>query len=509
MAAADSILLINPPTSRPMLDDIFFPMGLVALGTLLKQRGIPVQILDFEILFREEQVFSQEADFEKYFLEKLQGSRAGLFGISSICSNFPDALFIAQILRRERPDAFIVLGGPQPSSVPLETLENFPEVDAIVVGEGERTFLELVQCGKNPAAMRKIPGLAFRDGRALEKTPPRDLIQDLDELPIPDFGLLDLKRYLAHSPGMALIEAGRGCPFSCNFCSTAEFWSRKYRAKSPGRILQEMSVLHGEYGLSYFPLTHDNFTTSPKYIRQFLDFFIPNNGRALTWDSSARTDTLKTRELAQFRAAGCRGLFFGVDSGSPRVQKAIDKHLDLEEYKEILEESAAQDIGAVASFILGFPDETREELEETLLLGLWSKGHGARSVQFHRLSPLAGTAVYAKNRQGMTLSPMASDISPYLSRREELWNWVESFPNLFSSFYSIPTPHLEGLDLFHVGYFYMTVFNQMGPAIDWLFGKRKKRPLEIYEAWREYTRQKHPDQLYRRETILESFEEFI
>ncbi|MFO1519244.1 MAG: radical SAM protein [bacterium] len=500
--------LINPPTTREQ-DEIFFPMGLVVLGTLLKEEAIPVEIVDFDLELRKHpHLRNSPQKFEEYALKTLRACGAEVFGIGSICSNFPNALSLAKAIRKKIPQTKIVLGGPQPSSVPQKTLECFSDIDVVVVGEGEKTLLELLQCDWNPDSLKNISGICFHDSGKVHTTPARPLLEDLDELPLPDFSLVDLPQYFPYENMLALIEAGRGCPFRCSFCSTAEMWSRKYRAKSPGRILEEMRILHRDYQKTHFNLTHDNFTTSPKYIRKFCDYFIEHNQK-FTWSSSARTDTLKPKDLENLKKAGCKGLFFGVDSGSSRVQKAIDKHLDLEEFKEILSETVSQGIGATTSFVLGFPDETRDEIDETISLGAWAKRHGATNIQYHRLAPLAGTKIYNDHKGRLEFNGLSSDMSVPVLVDPEIVPMMKTHPDLFSSFHTIPTPQLKDLDMLCLTNFFTVVVNKMGPTVEWLFEETGKKPTDLFSDWLEFTHETSNLKLFSPSFILDSFRELL
>lgn len=499
------VCLINPPTTRDQ-DEIFFPMGILVLATLLKQKAVPVELIDFEQLFRDRGELRQSRElYEQAAIRLFEASGANVFGISSICSNFPYALELASLIRKNWPESKIVLGGPQPSSVAEETMALFPAIDAIVVGEGENTLLELVSTDWSPESLRTTAGIVFREGDKIVRTAPRPLIEDLDELPIPDFSLLDLPKYL--NPGIALIEAGRGCPFACSFCSTATFWSRKYRAKSPGRILQEMENLYLRYGLTRFGLTHDNFSTSPKYIRSFSEYFIAHNHRDFHWSSSARTDSLARCEPKKMYQAGCRNLFLGVDTGSQRLQEIIDKHLDLEEYRKILRQTIDIGIRPTTSFILGYPEETMEEVDQTLSLAIWSKGIGTDDVQVHRLAPLAGTKLYDQYHDDLVYQGVASDFSFPIAYNNDTINYIQKNPRLFSSFFAIPTPQLGEINLFLLSQFYYILLKNLGTSFAWIF--KKKSPVQLYQEWNNELPKHHSKSTLGSEDILHSFLEFV
>ncbi len=501
------VCLINPPTSRAQ-DEVFFPMGLITVGSVLRENGVAAELVDFDLQLRlHPELRDGFSKFQDFARDEIAGRDAEAFGISSICSNFPFAFELAELIREEHPNAKIVMGGPQPSSVAPESMAYCPAIDAIVVGEGELTFLELLRSDWSLSALAKIQGLCYRAEDGIRLSEPRPLIEDLDTLPFPDFSLVDVEEYRKHSCSLALLEAGRGCPFRCNFCSTAEMWVRKYRVKSPARIAEEMRRLHHKFGMSYISLTHDNFSTSPKYLRKFCHYFIDNGLQGFTWNASARTDTLKIDDLDLMQRAGCRGVFFGVDSGSKRVQDLIDKHLDLEEYKLILGETVKRGISAISSFILGFAEETHEDLNATIELGLWSKYAGSGEVQFHRLAPLASTKIYAQHFKDLNYSPVVSDISFIIFPEASVLQKIQANPRLFSSYFEVPLPLVRDLDLFCFSNFYHALVNDIGASLYWYLKKTGKTPIEFYQEWYSQNREAEYTQLLKKPYVLDTVAE--
>src|SRR4030095_5539282 len=361
------ICLINPPTTS-MESLIYFPMGLVALGSYLKGKGIDVEIIDFDLELRKDSSLLDWNSFKNFALKKLCETKAGTFGISSICNNFPASILLAREIRNEWPLSRIILGGPQPSAVAEKTLRSYPWIDLIVVGEGEITLYELM-LADGSRSLKEIDGIVYKSQDQILRSPPRALIDNLDELPVPAYSLIPLKEYFNPFQFPDLIEAGRGCPFLCSFCSTSLMWERKYRAKSPARILKEIRKVIKDYKIeACLGITHDNFTTSFGYVTEFCDFFEKNNREGLMWSASARPDTVNPKRIRELQKAGCRGLFFGVDTGSERMQKIIHKNLKLPHFKKVLKEAVAQRISATTSLIIGYPEETEDEVNETLSL---------------------------------------------------------------------------------------------------------------------------------------------
>lgn len=315
-------------------------------------------------------------------------------GLTSLGCNFICTLKVAQHLKAKRPHLPILLGGPQATILDKEILDQFHQFDVIVRNEAELTLLPVLeQLGGGDLGL--IPGVTFRSGRGVTSTPGEPQIADLDTLPWPAF-----ESYPLASSGLdsIQIEAGRGCPFKCSFCSTATFFGRRYRLKSPQRIGAEMDYLHEHYGFTDFALAHDLFTVDKKKVLAFCQFI---RDKGYTWGCSARMDCVDDDLLAQMHAAGCRSIYYGVETGSPRMQKIVDKHLDLALVEPRLTTTRRLGMTATASFITGYPEEEQSDQNETLdMLGAcFTRDPKTVNVQLHLLTPEPGTGLTQRLEQ--------------------------------------------------------------------------------------------------------------
>src|SRR5262249_11504020 len=179
---------------------------------------------------------------------------------------------------RELPHAHIVLGGPQASVVDVATLEAFHHIDAVVRGEAEETFPALLQAFCEEQLPAAVPGVTFRQGGSIQRNPNASVILDLDALPLPAFDLHACVDALKTFP----LEIGRGCPFACHFCSTNDFFRRRFRLKSAKRTLEQMRTLHERYGITKFDLIHDMFTVDRTKVVEFCELLI-SNGSPFEW----------------------------------------------------------------------------------------------------------------------------------------------------------------------------------------------------------------------------------
>lgn len=358
---------------------------------------------------------------------------ADVFGFGTICSSYPLTVRIAREVKRLRPEVKIVFGGPQASVVDTETLAAFPFVDATIRGEADETIvsaLDEIWSGRRV----NVPGVTYRCGAEIIRNPNAPPVRDLDLLPPPAFELSRSIECCSYLP----IEAGRGCPFSCTFCSTNDFFRRRFRLRSPARVLEEMDRLHAAYGVTRFDLVHDMFTVDRARVEAFCGAFL-DHGARYTWMCSARSDCVDQRLLELMASAGCRALFFGIETGSPRMQKIVDKGLDLEEAAANIRCAFRNKIDCTAAFIVGFPEETVEDVAATAAFALDAARLESVSVQVGLLAPLAATPLSTQYRDKLSFDGIYSDMS------HQAWEQVpadcsliQEYPDIFSNFYGLP-----------------------------------------------------------------------
>lgn len=442
------ICFINPPTSAPIDPYPHFPLALPTLGGMLKQNGFSAEIVDFDQLMRNDDW--AENSILSEIRRHVKAIDTKLFGITTLCTNYAIALLIANLIKEIHPSAKVILGGVQASLVPLETLKAFPSVDLIVCGEGELTLVELLSSDFSTQNLQKIDGLAIRVDGKPTFTPTRKLISDLDSLPSPDFSLLPPDKYYDKifkedkDLYAGIIEAGRGCPFNCYFCSTSLMWSRKFRVKSPNRVLNEMKDLYEKYGFDRVNMIHDNFTTDPKFLTQFCNY-LKNSNLGLNWMTNSRINCLNEGQLDDLAASGCCHIFFGVESASPRMQRIIKKRLKLEGFCTLLKQCLDRGITTLTSFMIGFPEETFEDLEATFFASVKYRNIGETSiVKFNKVAALAGTQIYKEQLSNLVI-PKNSGLNygGIFPNIPEIWDLLTRHPNLFSYAYSIPNPHVS------------------------------------------------------------------
>jgi radical SAM superfamily enzyme YgiQ (UPF0313 family) len=417
----------------------YIPLNLLSLAAGLRQAGHAVAIIDQTRALLQGQA-TDGPEFHDQIARLIYATQPDVVGLTTMCNSYPQSLRLARHYRRVDPAAKIVLGGPQATVVAHQTLDAFPWIDAIVRNEADLTFPELVGQWGRGQSLAAVAGITWRDSAGrVQHNASADLLQDLDRLPFPAYDLYPLD---PADPGLIPIEAGRGCPYGCTFCSTNLYFNRRYRIKSPQRLLTEMRVLYETYGVTRFDLVHDMLTVDRRWVADFCHTLL-ETGAPFQWGCSARVDRVDSALLATMAAAGCLGIFFGIETGSPRLQPVVKKKLAIDTVLPVLRTCVEQGIVPTASFITGFPTETAGDAIASFHLALDVLQLAPQTLaQMHMLAPLVGSPLYQAHRHELQIDGHSSDISLFLLTDEEL-ALVRTYPDIFPNFYYIPTPHLD------------------------------------------------------------------
>lgn len=427
--------------------------------------------------------------FFPYASEHLKSLSFDVFGFSTICSSYPLTLRLAAEVRRLNPNAVIILGGPQASVVDVPTMRAFSYVDFVVRGEADETFPALLDAISGDAlgeGWYNIPGITFRRGDEVIRNPNAPVVHDLDRLPLP---ALHLDRDIRTRRGVHL-EIGRGCPFACTFCSTNDFFRRHFRLKSPQTMIDQMKDVKLQYGLSYFSLIHDMYTIDRKKVAEFCEALL-SCGDQFTWGCSARTDCISEDLIGLMAKAGCRGIFFGIETGSKHLQSVINKKLDLSEAWDHIKCADRHGIGTAVALISGFPEETRDDLRDTIHFFVDSLRFDHAEPQLSLLAPLAATPIYEQHKDQLVLDYIYSDMS-YQGWRQDPADveLIKRYPEIFPNFYAVPTTWLDRSYVRGIRDFvtYVSAWFRWLPVA--LLQDRGDF-LEIFDSWQKWLREKN------------------
>lgn len=346
---------------------ILAPLGICYIAAVLEKNGHNVRIIDSVA----EKIEKEE------IIKRIEKYQPDIVGITSTAVSFSRAVKLAGIIKSIHKNILIVIGGPHVSSLPRESLLNCDFFDIGVFGEGEYTFLEIVENYKNGGLnnnLEKIKGISYRKNGRVLVNKPRPLIENLDELPYPSRHLLaDIYLYNTNlsiggrKPFVHMIPS-RGCPFQCIFCDQ-NVYGKRWRSFSPEYIIREIEFVVKKYSAKTIQFQDDLFTFYPERVIRFCNL-LKEKEFDITWNISSRVDTLNEKLLRIMNDAGCRIIYFGIESGDEDILKIIKKGHSIEQVKSAI--YAAKKIGLIVhgSFIIGNPAETEQTIEKTIKFAL-------------------------------------------------------------------------------------------------------------------------------------------
>jgi radical SAM superfamily enzyme YgiQ (UPF0313 family) len=408
------------------------PVGVLTLASLVRHE-YPTEVVDLDNIWT-----LADGDAERFIGSSIRAiceKDPQIVGFSSICGSYPTTLRLADLVARELPTAYLVLGGPQASVVDVPTLKAFPYIDAVVRGEADHTFPALLEAFPDNEQIRSVGGITFRMNGEVSRNSNAPVVLEMDAVPLPSFDLFNGIENLRTLP----LEVGRGCPFACKFCSTNDFFRRRFRLKTTACIIRQMHELSTRYGrIVAFDFVHDMFTVDRGKVVELCRGLI-DVGAKFKWCCSARTDCVDAELLELMKQAGCASIFFGIETGSQRLQREIDKGLNLLEARAILVTSNRLEMRTTAALIMGYPQETVEDFHATV--GFFADTNPLQYVehQFHVLSPLADTPLTTSYKDQLYLDERWVENSENGLEQDVLdRSLIAAHPEIFPNFYAFP-----------------------------------------------------------------------
>lgn len=365
-------------------------LGLLYIASFLESKGGIVSFLDMSFY----------DDSEKRLIDMLKNGNYDFIGLTSYTNSIKDANRIAGVIR-QYSNAKIVIGGAHASALPVETLEVFKNFDYLVCGEGEKTFTELVMGNR----ISDINGLVWRDNGRIVQNPPQIPIEDLDTLPFPARHLLDVNKYIPlpgnyyRLPSTGILSSRR-CPHQCTYCArTATRFQNKVKLRSVENILSEIEFCIKTYGIHDFRFYDDIFVVPKSKLLKFCQEVIKNRIK-ISWNCYSRVDTMDIDMLRMMRKAGCYHIKYGVEFGTQKWLDKTKKNTTLEQARRIINDTKRTGIAAKASFMIGMPGETVEEIEKTIN---FARELNPTYSTFGIFTPLPGSDLFDEAKNNKTL----------------------------------------------------------------------------------------------------------
>jgi len=397
------ILLIYPYFLEDRIheDDIaVVPQGLFYVGAVLKENDYDVEILNWH------NINKTPEKIREILIEK----KPDIIGFSILHANRWGGIEIARIARQVDPSVKIVFGGIGATFLWKHFLTHFQEVDYVVIGEGEYSFLKLVRCLKknDKKGIERIRGIAFRKNGEAVKTKRDELINNLDKLPMP-------AKYF----NFQHLSLTRGCPGKCTFCGSPRFWGTKVRFHSIDYFVEQIERLYKK-GITFFYFSDDTFTISKKRVIEICRKILEKELK-IVWVAISRVNHVNDEIIYWMKKAGCIQISYGVESGCEKIRNFLNKNISTNQIKKAFSVTLKYGILTRAYFIYGCPEESLESIEETIDLIREMK---PLSTIFYILDIFPGTTLYEEYKKKFNVT---DDI--WLKRIEDIM-YFETDPKL-------------------------------------------------------------------------------
>lgn len=481
------------------------PLGVLSLATILKD-SFDVEILNYHQMLRKGIINKDLQDYMDLMnlANYLCSLHPAVIGFSSTCADFHFHIYLAKIVKDIDNRIKIVFGGLQATIVAEEALKEYSWIDAIGLGECETNIVGIIN-GLLVNDLSTVKGVAYRNSSGeIKKTSEYLLTENLEDMQYIDYDLLsvDNTEYIN-------IETGRGCPFKCKFCFSSTIHKHHYRKKSNNRLIEEIKRNIEKYNYRRYSFIHDLFTYDKKSILEFCKM-LKENDLDIKWKTSARIDTIDEELVIEMLNSGLESLFFGIESGSSKIQKEINKNLQIDRIFstiEMLKRTGMKD--PAFSFIYGFETEDDQDIVATLDVIAHIIKAGFHSFRIYQLKAFNGTEIYktmfAKlSEQSMNL---LLQYNYYTECTKEIYINKKS---LFPYTYKVDTEIIKRypyLDVF-INRVVASLVKYLNKASKELFSTGE-HILELYKMYEEYMRQNEYSDLELNTEIVFGYTNFV
>jgi magnesium-protoporphyrin IX monomethyl ester (oxidative) cyclase len=401
------VLLIIPPTTvyepDPSVATPVTPLGLGYLAAFLEKNNVDVKILDALAegggqikATKKTRVYGLS---DKQIENRLEEYKPDLVGITSMFTAYSgDVHRVANLVKEYNRKTTVVLGGAHACIFP-ELILRDKNVDLVSVGEGEVTLMEIIKTLKSKRSLDEIPGTVTRIGKRIIRNTVREFITDLDDIPFPARHLLPMEVYFKaasspyamRKPATNMITS-RGCPGHCVYCSIHSIWGHRWRARSTESVLGEIELLVNKYKIREIDFMDDSMSVDRNRLEAICDGIITRKiDIRWTTPNGIAHWTLNKHLIEKMKEAGCYRITFGIESGNQETRKFLGKPYPLSQARELLIHANKTGMWTICTNILGFPYETRNQMQDTVNFAVYSDTDLA---VFYLLQPYPGTPVY-------------------------------------------------------------------------------------------------------------------
>ncbi len=415
------VLLINPPNFNEIRETLPFfvekekgitpPLGMLYVAAYIqKHNSDDISILDCQV------EKTNYHDLE----QKIKEINPDLVGITALSMAIKDVVKTIKLVKKTKPDCLTVIGGPHASCYPQETAK-WTDVDYVIYGEGEKPFSQLLNNLNKPSELKNIKGLVYQQNNQIIDNGQAEPIKELDDLPFPARKLIPYQNYRILTFGNSSITSlftSRGCPFSCKFCDRPTL-GKIFRSRSAENVFEEIKECVS-LGITNFLVYDDTFTVNQQRAIDICKKIIQDKLK-INFSIRTRVDTVSPKLLKYLKQAGCSHIHYGIESGSEKILKVINKGITLKQIQEALNWTKKEKIQSLTYFMIGNPQETKEDIKKTLRL---IRSIKADYVMISMFAPFPKTVFYQTGIEQNIFPDVWLEFAqnPQMDFRMPIWN---------------------------------------------------------------------------------------
>ena len=382
-------ILLIIPNSKNIIRSI--SLGPLYIASSLRKEGFSdIKIIDAR----------HEGLSDKQISRRIKDFSPRVVGISGLSMEATEVHKLARLAKQINTKCKVIIGGPYASCSPQAIIKD-PNIDFVVIGEGERTICKLINAIESNRDVSGIDGIAFRNADIPVIKPEALIIEDLDSIAFPAWDLIDLEEYFndlhRHSESPIPISnrivslfTSRGCPYRCIYCHN--IFGKRIRLRSVRNVLEEIELLIERYDVEEIEIVDDCFNFDLARAKQICDQIIRRGFKInLSFPNALRVDRMDEELIIKLKKAGTHMICYAIESASPEIQRKIKKNLDLNRAKQIIDQTVNQDIIVCGYFMLGFPEETKEQMLQTIRFAKEAPFH---IVNFSYVTPMPNTELF-------------------------------------------------------------------------------------------------------------------
>lgn len=393
-----SVLFINPPNNTAPPETLDPPLGLSYIASIL--------------IKMKHDVYGIDLNFEKNArgkLNKLFNKKdIDIVGLTSVTSNYNYVKKISEYIRKMSQNVLIMYGGTHATFNKEKILSENNSIDLVVYGEGELTIQEVIKNYPN-LFENKIRGIAYRRDGKIVINPPRELISNIDTIPLPYREIFTKRKY-----SQIHILTSRGCPYNCIFCNSTKMWGNRIRYRNIKCVIEEIEKIQGTFGRVKIFIADDVFLMDKKRVYEFCTE-IAKKELYFSWACLSRVDSVSEKLLKRMKECGCKEISFGCESGSNKILEICNKNITTKDIINAIRITKKVGISCRTSWIIGLPCETEDTLSKTTKLILKTKPN---IVTFYFAIPYSGTDLQIRKKE-LNMTLLTADPTKYYSGNRE------------------------------------------------------------------------------------------